>query len=74
MAIYNVLTNSNSRVAGGATTSLATYYFDWRIMEQGEYLLTWGFTSSNVNTTTNRVALISTNLGQCNVFSIVCKY
>ena len=69
MPIYNVLINSNNRVAGGATTSLATYYFDWGIMEQGEYLLTWGFTSSNVNTTSNRVALISTNLGQCNVFT-----
>lgn len=69
MTTYNVLINSNNRVAGGATTSLATYYFDWGIMEQGKYLLTWGFTSSNVNTTNNRVALISTNLGQCNVYS-----
>ena len=69
MTIYNVLINSNNRVGGGATTSLATYYFDWGIMEQGEYLLTWGFTSSNVNTTTNRLGVISINLGQCNVFS-----
>jgi hypothetical protein len=69
MTIYNVLINSQNRVAGGTTTSSAIYYFNWGIMEEGDYLLNWGFTSSNVNTTVNRIALVSVNLGQSSVYT-----
>jgi hypothetical protein len=54
-------------VAGGTTTSSANYYFDWGIMEEGMYDLTWGFTCSDVDTTINEIGLVSINLGQCNV-------
>ena len=69
MTIYNVLINSNNRVAGGLTTSSSRYYFNWGIMEEGEYLVTWGFTSSNINTTVNKIGLVSINLGQSNVYT-----
>ena len=69
MSIYNILINSRNRVIGGATTSSANYYFDWGIMEQGEYNLTWGFTCSNVDTSINQMGIISLNLGQCNVYT-----
>jgi hypothetical protein len=69
MTIYNVLINSNNRIAGGTTISSARYYFDWGIMEEGMYNLTWGFTSSDVNTTINEIGLVSINLGQCTVFT-----
>jgi hypothetical protein len=69
MTIYNVLINSNNRVAGGTTTSSANYYFNWGVFEEGEYLLTWGFTSSNVDTSINKMGLVSINLGQSNVFT-----
>ena len=69
MTIYNVLINSNNRVAGGTTTSSANYYFNWGVFEEGEYLLTWGFTCSNVDTSINKMGLVSINLGQSNVFT-----
>lgn len=70
MPIYNVLINSNNRVAGGATTSSANYYFNWGgVMEQGSYLLRWGFTCSNTDTTVNRIGLVSINLGQSSVYT-----
>jgi hypothetical protein len=69
MTNYNVLINSNNRVAGGTSTSSANYYFDWGIMQEGEYIMTFGFTSSNVNTTINKIALLSVNLGQSNVYT-----
>jgi hypothetical protein len=70
MTIYNVLINSNNRVAGGTTTSSANYYFNWgSVLPEGAYLLRWGFTSSNVNTMINKIAVISVNLGQSSVYT-----
>ena len=69
MTIYNVLINSMNRIAGGTTISSARYYFDWGIMEEGMYDLTWGFTSSDVDTRINEIGLVSINLGQCTVFT-----
>lgn len=67
MTIYNVLLNSNNRVVG-TTTASATYYFDWSVLEDARYLLTWGFVCSNIDATTPKLGLVSANLGQCNVF------
>ena len=64
MTIYNVLINSMNRIAGGTTISS-----DWGIMEEGMYDLTWGFTSSDVDTRINEIGLVSINLGQCTVFT-----
>jgi hypothetical protein len=69
MTIYNVLINSNNRIAGGTTTSSATYYFDFGALPEGDYLLSWGFTSSNINTTINKLCLLSASLGQCSVYT-----
>lgn len=63
MKTYNVLLNSNNRVVG-TTVSTAKYYFDWYVMEEGEYTLSWGFASSGVDTTVNKVGLVSVSLGQ----------
>ena len=69
MTIYNVLINSNNRVAG-TTTSSANYYFNWgSVLPEGEYLLRWGFTTSSVDTTVNVIAVISANLGQSSVYT-----
>ena len=60
MIIYNVLINS---------TSSSIYYFDFGIMEPGAYLLRWGFVSSSVDTSINKIALISVDLAQNNVYT-----
>jgi hypothetical protein len=69
MTTYNVLINSNNRIAGGTTTSSARYYFDFGALPECDYLLSWGFVSSNVNTSINRLGLLSINLGQCSVYT-----
>lgn len=69
MTIYNVLINSKNRVVDTNTTSSSIYYFDWGIMEPGAYLLRWGFVSSSVDTTINKIALISVDLAQNNVYT-----
>jgi hypothetical protein len=68
MTIYNVLLNSRNAASG--TTSQSNYYFNWgSVLPQGQYLLRWGFTSSSVNTTVNKIAVISVNLGQSSVYT-----
>ena len=67
MTVYNVLLNS--RNASSGTTSKLNYYFNWGIMEPGSYLLRWGFTSSSVDTTVSKIAIISVNLGQSSVYT-----
>lgn len=69
MPIYNVLINSKNRVPTLTSSSNSTYYFNWGIMEQGSYLLRWGFTCSGVNTTVNKIGLVSINLGQSSVYT-----
>ena len=64
--IYTVILNSNLRTSG--TVSNAMYNFDWGIMENGEYILTWGFCSGNVAATTGDTIILSADLGQRNVF------
>ena len=68
MPIYNVLLNS--RNASSGTTGQLNFYFYWgSVLPQGQYLLRWGFTSSSVDTTINKIALISINLGQSSVYT-----
>ena len=69
MTIYNVLINSKNRVVDTTTTSSSTYYFDFGIMEPGAYLLRWGFVCSSVDTSINKIALISVDLAQNNVYT-----
>lgn len=68
MTIYNVLLNSNNRIVG-TTTANARYYFNWGIMEEGKYKLEWGFSCNNVDTTINKIGLLSAELGQHTVYS-----
>lgn len=68
MTVYNVLLNSRNAVSG--TTSLSNYYFNWgSVLPEGSYLLRWGFTSSSVDTTVSKIAVISVNLGQSSVYT-----
>lgn len=68
MPVYNVLLNSNNRV-GGTGTSICTYYFDWGILPDCPYRLSWGFVSSgNVDMTVNKIVIIEANLSQSSVF------
>lgn len=69
MPIYNVLINSKNRVPALTSSSNSKYYFNWGIMEPGSYLLRWGFTCSGVNTTVNKIGLVSINLGQSSVYT-----
>lgn len=68
MPIYNVLLNSNNRVAGTGTSS-CTYYFDWSILPESAYKVSWGFvTGGNVDATVNSILLVEANLSQSSVF------
>lgn len=42
--IYNIVINSNSKIAG-SNRSNYTYNFDWSILQEGEYILTYCFTA-----------------------------
>lgn len=39
------------------------------MLPEGQYLLRWGFTCSGIDTTENRVGLVSINLGQSSVYT-----
>lgn len=64
--IYTVILNSNLRCSG--TVANAIYNFDWGIMEEGQYILTWGFCSGNVLVPVGDTIILSADLGQRNVF------
>jgi hypothetical protein len=66
--IYNVLLNSNNRVTGTSTAN-SRFYFDFGIMPEGRYALEWGFSCSGVDTTINKIGLLSVELGQSTVYS-----
>jgi hypothetical protein len=67
--IYTVILNSYLRLPGTSVAN-ATYNFDWsNAMPEGEYILTWGFCSSNVSATTSDIILVSADLGQSHVFT-----
>jgi hypothetical protein len=58
MVNYNIVLNSNNN-SGGTNTSNYTYNFDWGLLEEGEYELTFNFTSlTNVSETLLRRVLI----------------
>lgn len=70
MPIYNVLINSKNRVPALTSSSSSRYYFNWgSVLPAGQYLLRWGFTCSGVNTTVNKIGLVSINLGQSSVYT-----
>ncbi len=70
MSIYNVLINSKNRVPALTSSSNSTYYFNWGgVLPEGQYLLRWGFTCSGIDTTENKIGLVSINLGQSSVYT-----
>ena len=70
MPIYNVLINSKNRVPALTSSSNSKYYFNWGgVLPEGQYLLRWGFTCSRVDTTVNKIGLVSINLGQSSVYT-----
>lgn len=66
--IYTVILNSALRDPS-STVANAIYNFDWsNALPEGQYVLTWGFCSTNVSVTTADTILLSADLGQSNVF------
>jgi hypothetical protein len=68
--IYNVVINSNLRVVG-STTSNADYNFDWSILPQGKYKLTWVFIGApcDMNPLLS-IPMLEMSLGQASVFGV----
>lgn len=65
--IYTVILNSNLRVAG-STVANAVYNFDWTMLPEGDYTMTWGMCSANTAVSSSDVILVSADLGQSKVF------
>lgn len=68
--IYNVVLNSNLKVAGSSTSN-ANYYFDWSVLPQGKYKLTWVFVGApcDMNPLLS-IPMLEINLGQASVFRV----
>ena len=57
-AEYSIYINSGDAISG-ANVLDKTYGYDWNVIEDGIYDLTFSFKSSNINTPINDIALIS---------------
>jgi hypothetical protein len=66
MTIYNILLNSNTKSAGANNT--AQYYFDWSVLPQGEYKMTFDYLGGANSLTGTKLALIYVDLGQSQSF------
>ncbi len=70
--IYNVILNTANRTNLFTDSVInSEFFFDWSVLPEGKYEMTFSFISSNVNLSTiENVALISAYLGQgCNFVS-----
>jgi hypothetical protein len=67
--IYNVVLNSDLRVAGSPINN-AGFYFDWSALPRGKYKVSWVFVSGvcNMSTLYPPVGMVEINLGQSAVF------
>lgn len=66
--IYNVVINSNQRAAGTSVND-AGYNFDWSVLPQGKYKLTWVFIGGPCNMSTLIILpMLEITLGQASVF------
>ena len=65
--IYNVILNSENRCNINATDSIGNceFFFDWSVLPQGKYKMTFSFISSRVNQTTiDHIPILTAGLGQ----------
>lgn len=68
MPIYNIVLNSLNQASGG-TNSNATYYFDWTVLQQGQYKVTFSYQGGSNTIITSRYATVSVELGQSKTFT-----
>jgi hypothetical protein len=70
--IFNVVLNSNARANFAATTtSNATYYFDWSVLPEGKYKLTWVFAGGPCDMAPlDAIPMLEVGLGQASVFRV----
>jgi hypothetical protein len=70
--IYNVVLNSNLRSNfATTTTSNAIYYFDWSVIPEGKYKLTWVFAGGPCDMNPlDAIPMLSIPLGQSSVFRV----
>jgi hypothetical protein len=66
MTIYNILLNSNNK--SGGTNNSAQYYFNWSVLPQGEYKMTFDYLGGSNNLKGEKVALVNIDLGQSQTF------
>jgi hypothetical protein len=66
--IYTVIINSAQKSSG--TTSNGMYYFDWSVLPNVPYKVSFGFVSGPMNSVLSDVGLISIELGQSCVFNV----
>ena len=68
MVHYTVAIASNTRVQG-TTTTLAKYNFDWGVLPDKPYHVSFSFITDNVNISSyQEIAVLTANLGQTNSF------
>ena len=68
--IYNVVLNSYLRAAG-STVNDAAYNFDWSVLPEGKYKLTWVFIGGPCDMTPLAVLpMLEIGLGQSSVFRV----
>jgi hypothetical protein len=65
--IYNVNLNSKNRASG--TVSNATYFFDWSVLPDCSYKVSFNFVSSSINTSVlSTISVLEIGLGQSMVY------
>lgn len=65
--IYNIVLNSSYGTASPDIRQV-NYFYDWNILEQGRYKLTFSFIASQFTTTNTTVCNVFTDLCQTNTF------
>ena len=68
MPIYNIVLNSLNQASGG-TNANASYYYDWSVLQQGKYKMTFSYQGGANNISASRFATIGIDLGQSKTFT-----
>lgn len=70
--IYDIVLNTRDRSNLTAADNMgrSEYFFDWSVIPNSRYKMTFTFISTDVNMqTTNNIAIVSTNLGQTSCYT-----
>lgn len=68
MVSYNIILNSQNKVAGTPNND-TKFYYDWTFLTDNEYKLTFTFNGSTINTST-LIPSIHIDLGQTNTYAV----